>query len=39
MSVPVELLLPRLLLGIGARPITPLQEHLGGEARSAWPRG
>ena len=39
MSVAVELLLPRLLLGIGARPIAPLEEHLGGEDRSAGPRG
>jgi hypothetical protein len=39
MNVPVESLLPRLLLGIGARPITPLQEHLGVEDRSAGPRG
>ena len=39
MSVAVELLLPRLLLGIGARPIVPLGAHLGGEDRSAGPRG
>ena len=39
MSVAVELLLTRLLLGIGARPITPLKEHLGVEDRSAGPRG
>ena len=39
MSVAVELLLPRLLLGIGARPIAPLEEHLGGDDRSAGPRG
>ena len=39
MSVAVESLLPRLLLGIGARPIAPLEEHLGGDDRSAGPRG
>lgn len=39
MSVAVELLLPRLLLGIGARPIAPHEEHLGVEDRSARARG
>ena len=39
MSVAFEQLFPRLVLGIGARPMAQLEEHVGVEDPCAGPRG